>query len=78
LLEWIFVTRLKCGMPIGFKDKSPRIIKWVNKQDDLIKEMEILIDSFDIINYSVSEEPQVTKIVENHEISINYVMNKII
>ena len=35
-------------------------------------------DSFDIINGSVSEEPQVPEMVENDEISINYVMNNII
>ena len=35
-------------------------------------------DSFDIINDSVPEEPQVPAIVENDEISINYVMNHII
>jgi len=35
-------------------------------------------DLFNIINYSVPEEPQVPEIVENDEISINYVMNKII
>ena len=34
-------------------------------------------DSFDIINGSVPEEPQVPEMVENDEISINYVMNHI-
>lgn len=37
--------------------------------------MEILKDSFDIINDLVPREPQ---IVKNDEISINYVRNKII
>jgi len=35
-------------------------------------------DSFDIINGSVLEEPQVPEKVENDEISINYVINHII
>jgi len=47
-------------------------------QDNLIKKVEIPKDSFDIINDSISEEPQVPEIVENDEISINYVMNHII
>jgi len=34
--------------------------------------------SFDIINDSILEEPKVPEIVENDEISINYVMNHII
>jgi len=33
---------------------------------------------FDIINDSILEEPQILEIVNNYEISINYVMNKII
>jgi len=44
-------------------------------QDDLNKKVEIPKDSFDIINDSVPEEPQVPEIVQNDEISINYVMN---
>jgi len=47
-------------------------------QDDLIKKVEIPKDSFDIINDSVPEEPQVPEIVENDEISINYIKNNII
>ena len=47
-------------------------------QYDLIEKVEIPKDSFDIINDSVPEEPQVHEIVENDEISINYVMNHII
>jgi len=47
-------------------------------QDNLIEKVRILKDSFDIINDSVPEEPQVLEIVENDEISINYVMNHII
>jgi len=47
-------------------------------QDDLAKKVEIPKESFDIINDSVPEEPQVPEIVENDEISINYVMNHII
>jgi len=47
-------------------------------QNDLIEKVEIPKDSFDIINGSVLEEPQVPEIVENDEISINYVMNHII
>ena len=40
--------------------------------------MEIPKDSFDIINDSVLEEPQVPEIVQNDDILINYVMNHII
>jgi len=47
-------------------------------QNDLIEKVEIPRDSFDIINGSASEEPQVLEIIENDEISINYVMNHII
>jgi len=47
-------------------------------QDDLIKKVKIQKYSFGIINDSVPEEPQVLEIVENDEISINYVMNHII
>jgi len=47
-------------------------------QDDLIEKVEIPKVSFDIINDSVPKEPQVPKILENNEISINYVMNHII
>jgi len=47
-------------------------------QVDLIEKVEIQKDSFDIINDSVPEEPQVLEIVENDEISINNVMNHII
>ena len=47
-------------------------------QDDLIEKVEIPKYSFDIINDSVPEEPQVLEIVENDEISINNVMNHII
>ena len=39
--------------------------------------MKISKDSFDIINDLVLEEPQVAEIVQNDEISINYVMNHI-
>ena len=52
--------------------------KGAKMQDDLIEKMGIPKDSFDIINDSVPEEPQVPEIVENDEISINYVMNHII
>ena len=44
-------------------------------QNDQIEKVEIPKDSFDIINGSVSKEPQVPEIVKNDEISINYVMN---
>jgi len=47
-------------------------------QNDLIEKVEIPKDSFDIINGSVPEEPHGHEIVENDEISINYVMNHII
>jgi len=36
------------------------------------------IDLFDIINDSILEETHILENVENNEISINYVMNKII
>ena len=52
--------------------------KGANMQNNLIEKVEIPKDSFDIINGSVPEEPQVPEIVENDEISINYVMNHII
>ena len=44
-------------------------------QDDLLEKVKISKDSFHIINDSVLEEPQVPEIVQNDEISINYVMN---
>ena len=47
-------------------------------QDDLIEKVEILKDSFVIINDSIPKEPQILEIIENDEISINYVMNHII
>jgi len=40
--------------------------------------VKISIDLFDIINYSVPEEPQVPEIVQNDKISKNYVMDHII
>ena len=52
--------------------------KGAKMQDDLLEKVKISKDSFDIINYSVLEEPQVPEIVQNDEISINYVMNHII
>ena len=52
--------------------------KRAKMQDDLIKKVKIQKYSFGIINDSVPEEPQVLEIVENDEISINYVMNHII
>jgi len=52
--------------------------KGAKMQNDLIEKVEIPKDSFDIINGSASEEPQVYEIVENDEILINYVMNHII
>jgi len=47
-------------------------------KNGLIEKVEIPKDSFDIINGLVLQEPQVLEIVENDEISINYVMNHII
>ena len=47
-------------------------------QYDLIENVEIPKDSFDIINDSVPKEPQVPNFFENDEISINYVMDHII
>jgi len=47
-------------------------------QDDLLEKVKIPKDSFHIINDSILEEPQVPEIVQNDEISINYVMNHII
>ena len=49
--------------------------KWEKRQDGLTEGVKVPKDSFDIINDSVLEEPQVPEIVENYEISINYVMN---
>jgi len=57
-------TRLKRGRPIGSKDKNSWMRKWVNMQNDLIEKVEIPKDSFDIINGSVLEEPQVPEMVE--------------
>jgi len=71
-------TRLKRDRPIGSKYKNYWMRKGAKMQNDLIENVEILKDSFDIINGSVPEEPQVPEIVENDEISINYVMNHII
>ena len=68
-------TRLKRGRPVGSKDKNPRVRKWEKRQDGLTEGVKVPKDSFDIINDSVLEEPQVPEIVENYEISINYVMN---
>ena len=42
--------------------------KGAKMQDDIIEKVEIPKDSFDIINDSVLEEPQVPKIVQNEEI----------
>ena len=52
--------------------------KGAKMQNDIIENVEIPKESFDIINGSTSEEPQVPEIVKNDEISINYVMNHII
>ena len=71
-------TRLKCGRSIGSKDKNSWMRNGAKMQVDLIEKVEIQKDSFDIINDSVPEEPQVLEIVENDEISINNVMNHII
>jgi len=69
-------TRLKRGRPVGSKDKNPRIRKREKKrQDGLIEGVKVPTDSFDIINDSIPEEPQVLEIIENDDISINYVMN---
>ena len=71
-------TCLKRGRPIGSRDKNSLMRKGSKMQDDLIENVEIPEDSFDTINHSVLEEPQVPEIVENDEISVNYVMNHII
>jgi len=71
-------TRLKRGRPIDSKDKNSRMRKWAKIKDDLIEKVEIPMYFFDIINDSILEEPQILEIVNNYEISINYVMNKII
>ena len=52
--------------------------KGAKMQDDLNEKVEIPKYSFDIINDSVPKEPQVLEILQNDEISINYVMNHII
>jgi len=77
-VEKLMWTRLKRGRPIGPKDKNSWMRKGANMQNNLIEKVEIPKDSFDIINGSVPEEPQVPEMVENDEISINYVMNHII
>ena len=62
--EKLMWTRLKRGRPIGSKDKNSWMRKCVNMQNDLIEKVEIPKDSFDIINGSVLEEPQVPEMVE--------------
>ena len=52
--------------------------KGKKRQDGLIEGVKVPKDYFDIINDLVTEEPQVPEIVENYEISINYVMNHVI
>jgi len=71
-------TRLKHGRPMGSNDKISRMRKGAKMQDDLNKKVEIPKETLDVINDSVPEEPQVPKIVQNDEISLNYVMNHII
>ena len=71
-------TRLKSGRSIGSKDKDSWMRKGAKKQDDLLENLKIPKNSFHIINDLVLEEPQVLEIVQNDEISINYVMNHII
>jgi len=58
-----------------------KTLEWENElkcKINLIENLEILKYSFDIINDLISKKPQVPKNVKNDEISINYVMNKII
>jgi len=71
-------TCMKRGRPVGSKDKNPRMRKREKRQDGLIMGVKVSKDYFDIINDLVLEEPQVLEIIENDEISINYVMNHII
>ena len=59
------------------KNKNSQLRKWAKKLDGQIEIIRTWKDSFDIINNSVPEEPQVPKIVENKEISINHVMDEI-
>ena len=47
------------------------MIKWAKKKDDLNEDIEIPKDSYDIINDSVPEEPQVPEIVESEKILMN-------
>ena len=66
---------------VGLLVPKIKTLEWERElkcKNDLIKKFEIPKDSFDIINGSVLKEPQVPEIVENDEISINYVMNHII
>nr|KYP43092.1 Retrovirus-related Pol polyprotein from transposon TNT 1-94 [Cajanus cajan] len=69
--------RLKRGRPIGSKDKNPRIKKGAKEQNDQIEDVKTQKDSSDITHIPVPEETQVPEIIENEEISINYVMNGI-
>ena len=58
-----------------------KTLEWENElkcKINLIENLEILKYSFDIINDLISKKTQVPKNVKNDEISINYVMNKII
>jgi len=71
-------TRLKHGRPIVSKDKNSCMRKEAKMQDDLNEKVEMPKDSFDTINDSIPQEPQVPEIVQNDMISISYVMNHII
>ena len=74
---------IRIDIPVGqsnIANESPKIkiLGWEKRkkrQDGLIEGVKVPKYSFDIINNSVPEEPQVPEIVENDEISINYAMN---
>lgn len=70
-------AKMKRGRPIGSKDKNPRKRKRNKKEDGRIEDIEVPEESSDIIDISISKETQVPEIIENTEISINYVMDGI-
>jgi hypothetical protein len=71
-------AKIKRGRPIGYKDINPRKRKGNKKEDGRTEDREIPEEFLDINkNILVSQEIQVPEIVENTEISTNYVTDGI-
>ncbi|XP_070057856.1 uncharacterized protein [Nicotiana tomentosiformis] len=68
-----FKPRLKCGRPIGSKDKNPRKRKGANDQSDHNTEVVAQEEYGDITNDKTLREVQVPENDENGEILISYV-----